>query len=306
MSTKKAKGKTKKVSQNDLRKMMNDMKNKRTIDVVKSNNQRDGRVLTSNPEAYKKALNDRMKLQALIAGNKSESTQKNTELIKSKTEYSGERVKFATKKKEPLNQLKRPLTAQTPNIDKKVRLENEPKSKVAKTVDLSVKDKKPGGLLIGDYGSDSEEDQDVTEKIEEKMETDEPNPEQQPSTSDTTLPEGFFDDPEVDAKIRGVETPADAMDREWEDFQKEIKRETDQSEHIVEEEQEVGNVDRQIEEIDEQIMHFSRVEKLNIVKEGIKKKAKEKNSDSESENDEETGSDELDELLDWREKDSHF
>lgn len=63
---------------------------------------------------------------------------------------------------------------------------------------------------------------------------------------ETSLPEGFFDDPEIDAKIRGVETPSSAMDREWEDFQREIQKETGQSEQIVEEEEETGKVDREV------------------------------------------------------------
>ncbi|XP_072009036.1 zinc finger protein 830 isoform X4 [Engystomops pustulosus] len=38
------------------------------------------------------------------------------------------------------------------------------------------------------------------------------------------LPEGFFDDPEVDAKVRKVDAPKDHLDKEWEEFQKEIRQ----------------------------------------------------------------------------------
>ncbi|KAE8597559.1 hypothetical protein XENTR_v10016510 [Xenopus tropicalis] len=38
------------------------------------------------------------------------------------------------------------------------------------------------------------------------------------------LPEGFFDDPEADAKVRKVDAPKDQMDKEWEEFQKEIRQ----------------------------------------------------------------------------------
>lgn len=79
--------------------------------------------------------------------------------------------------------------------------------------------------------------------IQEK-ESDAQNTEEVDPTS--SLPEGFFDDPEVDAKIRGVETPSSAMDREWEDFQKEIQKETGQSEQIIDEGQEVEKVDREV------------------------------------------------------------
>ena len=36
------------------------------------------------------------------------------------------------------------------------------------------------------------------------------------------------------------------MDREYEDFQREIQKETGQSEQIVDEEQEIGKVDREV------------------------------------------------------------
>ncbi|CAN2388362.1 Zinc finger protein, partial [Pristimantis euphronides] len=38
------------------------------------------------------------------------------------------------------------------------------------------------------------------------------------------LPEGFFDDPEVDAKVRKVDAPKDHLDKEWEEFQKEMRQ----------------------------------------------------------------------------------
>ena len=40
------------------------------------------------------------------------------------------------------------------------------------------------------------------------------------------LPEGFFDDPKMDAKVRHVEYK-DPMTEEWERFQKSIAKETD-------------------------------------------------------------------------------
>ena len=40
------------------------------------------------------------------------------------------------------------------------------------------------------------------------------------------LPEGFFDDPKMDAKARNVEYK-DPMTEEWEKFQKSIAKETD-------------------------------------------------------------------------------
>ena len=51
-------------------------------------------------------------------------------------------------------------------------------------------------------------------------------------TNLTVLPEGFFDDPVMDAKVRNVEYK-DPIEEEWEKFQKEIKEETAQSAQII-------------------------------------------------------------------------
>ncbi|XP_043820451.1 zinc finger protein 830 [Dromiciops gliroides] len=76
------------------------------------------------------------------------------------------------------------------------------------------------------------------------------------------LPEGFFDDPEVDAKVRKVDAPKDQMDKEWDEFQKAMRQVNTVSEAIVAEEDEEGRLDRQIGEIDEQIECYRRVELL--------------------------------------------
>merc|ERR1712226_858059 len=74
------------------------------------------------------------------------------------------------------------------------------------------------------------------------------------------IPEGFFDDPKVDAKVRKVEYK-DKMDEEWELFQKAMKEENTVSEAIVQEEDEQREVERNIEEIDEQMKRWDKVEK---------------------------------------------
>ncbi|CAN9503503.1 unnamed protein product [Ophioblennius macclurei] len=76
------------------------------------------------------------------------------------------------------------------------------------------------------------------------------------------LPEGFFDDPVRDAKVRNVDAPKDQMDKEWEEFQKEIRQVNTKSEAMVAEEDEEGRLERQIDEIDQQIECFKRVEVL--------------------------------------------
>ncbi|XP_005483014.1 zinc finger protein 830 isoform X1 [Zonotrichia albicollis] len=123
------------------------------------------------------------------------------------------------------------------------------------------------------------------------------------------LPEGFFDDPEVDAKVRKVDAPKDQMDKEWDEFQKAMRQVNTISEAIVAEDDEEGRLDRQIGEIDEQIECYRRVELLRNRQDEIKEKlkeamrlkaAQEKEEDDVGSEDEE----ELQDLLsqDWRVK----
>ncbi|CAB1326375.1 unnamed protein product [Coregonus sp. 'balchen'] len=135
---------------------------------------------------------------------------------------------------------------------------------------------------------------DETEKSVEKKEN---TPE--------ALPEGFFDDPVRDAKVRNVDAPKDQMDKEWEEFQKEMRQVNTKSEAIVAEDDEEGRFERQIDEIDEQIECYRRVEILRDKRDVVKKVVKEKTEDQEDSR----GSDEEDEeellhLLsrDWRAK----
>ncbi|XP_053218392.1 zinc finger protein 830 [Podarcis raffonei] len=122
------------------------------------------------------------------------------------------------------------------------------------------------------------------------------------------LPEGFFDDPEVDAKVRKVDAPKDQMDKEWDEFQKAMRQVNTISEAIVAEEDEEGRLDRQIGEIDEQIECFRRVEQLRDRQEVLKDKLKEAMRLRAAQvEDGDTGSDdegELHDLLsqDWRAK----
>ncbi|XP_041579652.1 zinc finger protein 830 [Vulpes lagopus] len=123
------------------------------------------------------------------------------------------------------------------------------------------------------------------------------------------LPEGFFDDPEIDARVRKVDAPKDQMDKEWDEFQKAMRQVNTISEAIVAEEDEEGRLDRQIGEIDEQIECYRRVEKLRNRQDEIKNKLKEVLTIKELQKKEEENIDsddegELQDLLsqDWRVK----
>uniref|UniRef100_A0A8C6YZG1 Zinc finger protein 830 n=1 Tax=Nothoprocta perdicaria TaxID=30464 RepID=A0A8C6YZG1_NOTPE len=123
------------------------------------------------------------------------------------------------------------------------------------------------------------------------------------------LPEGFFDDPEVDARVRKVDAPKDQMDKEWDEFQKAMRQVNTISEAIVAEEDEEGRLDRQIGEIDEQIECYRRVELLRDRQELMKEKLKEamRLRASQEKEDEALGSEDEEELQDllsqdWRVK----
>ncbi|XP_023243898.1 zinc finger protein 830-like isoform X3 [Centruroides sculpturatus] len=114
------------------------------------------------------------------------------------------------------------------------------------------------------------------------------------------LPEGFFDNPILDAKVRKVEYK-DPMEEEWEKFKKIMAEESNLSQAIIEEDMQESNVEREITEIDEQIHRWSRVEALQERKEELMKSK----SGEEEEREEEEGSaddGEFEEFLDWRSK----
>lgn len=138
---------------------------------------------------------------------------------------------------------------------------------------------------------------------------------QQQPTKETTiensdeLPEGFFDDPILDAKVRNLEYK-DPLEEEWDKFQKQMREESTVSNAIIAEDQDEATADRQIDEIDEQMRNWSRVLDLEkriqevIVAEKIKSKKMEigDDDDSNDENDDGGSDEEFDEFLDWRAK----
>lgn len=130
---------------------------------------------------------------------------------------------------------------------------------------------------------------------DKKMEVDE---------KDEALPEGFFDDPIKDAKIRNLEYK-DPQEEEWQRFQREIKEEATMSNAIIAGEQEEATTERQIKEIDEQIRKWSKVLDMEKKKDVISVKVKERPSKMEEDSEScESGSEdvEINEFLDWRSK----
>lgn len=115
---------------------------------------------------------------------------------------------------------------------------------------------------------------------------------------ESVLPEAFFDEP-----VNKNETK-DLQDEEWERFQREIKEETIASNIIIAGEQHEATVDRHIEEIDEQIQHWSKVLDFEEKIEKLQKTQRNKRITScSSENSSSDNDDILDDfLLNWRSK----
>ncbi|XP_012225427.1 zinc finger protein 830 [Linepithema humile] len=134
-------------------------------------------------------------------------------------------------------------------------------------------------------------------KIEEEKEK-----EKVKDTSPATLPEGFFDDPVKDAKARNVEYK-DPMEEEWEKYQKEIKEEDAQSAQIIADDQEEATTERQMEEIEEQMRHWSRV--LDLAKHMEQVQGTDRKQDNIDDDISSGDEAEFDEFLDWRTKNSY-
>lgn len=115
-----------------------------------------------------------------------------------------------------------------------------------------------------------------------------------------SLPEGFFDDPVLDAKARNVEYK-DPMEDEWEKFQKTIAEESNVSEAIMEVDEEESLVERDIDQIDQQIYMWSNVKKLQSQVEETRLTQSNKEDGKSSESDSED-IDEYEDLFNWRAK----
>ncbi|XP_011305930.1 zinc finger protein 830 [Fopius arisanus] len=122
------------------------------------------------------------------------------------------------------------------------------------------------------------------------------------STNSTALPEGFFDDPILDAKVRNVEYK-DPIEEEWDKFQKEMREEAAQSAQIIAEDQEEATTERQLDEIEEQIRNWSRV--MDLVRRKEQVQAAERKKESVDEDMSSGDESDYDEFLDWRAKTSY-
>ncbi|XP_046475193.1 zinc finger protein 830 [Neodiprion pinetum] len=143
----------------------------------------------------------------------------------------------------------------------------------------------------------------VTKESAESEDVEMEEKEEEKDLSQAQLPEGFFDDPIMDAKVRNVEYK-DPIEEEWEKFQKEIKEEAAQSAQIIADDQEEATTERQLDEIEEQMRHWSRVLELERRREEVLEQVERKSVAVEEEVS--SGDEaEFDEFLDWRAKKSY-
>ena len=133
--------------------------------------------------------------------------------------------------------------------------------------------------------SENSQREPTSDDLNEKSEASKVNPLLEAAPS-TTLPEGFFDDPDMDDKVRGV-SRADNLEAEYEEFKKIMQTEEHKSDKIVEQDDLLRDVDRDLEEVDELINRWSKIEDLHNRREAIlkanKRKMEEKQINKEAE-----------------------
>lgn len=127
-----------------------------------------------------------------------------------------------------------------------------------------------------------------------------------------TLPKGFFDDPKLDAKSRNGPHAKDPMVEQMEVFMREIAQESLVSEVIIEEEIELLQKEKDIDEVDEQINQWERVDQYQKKIEEIHKKRESKRAaaaalsknpnDEDSDDDDEDVPESLNDVNFWRSK----
>jgi len=222
-------------------------------------------------------------------------------------------VELAKRLKEKTNNfttpLKRPLTPPLPEVpEKKIKgiLKNAPKpTETLKAIEPPDTNKKKGENLPSDFFDSSQKPflntgrTNISKSTSKEQEVKEENTE---GDATDALPEGFFDDPKLDAKARNQEY-RNPVEEEWEKFLKVIKDADNKSAAIIAEDQEESTTERQIDEIDEQMKKLNKVLDLEKKKEEIVTVLNEIKSENPVENDDEDDTD-FDEYLDWRTKKS--
>ncbi len=112
-----------------------------------------------------------------------------------------------------------------------------------------------------------------------------------PAVVGSALPEGFFDDPDLDAQIRGQSREAN-LEAEYEEFKKIIQTEEFKSDILIEQDDKLRDYDRDIEEVDHLIDRWNKIESLHQRREAIKQQHAAAASNANSKSDEKMDQDE--------------
>jgi len=251
-----------KVTQDDLRKLMANMK--------------------SNPSASNKKLKLSSKELALIEEEKRQKSIRDQEKIRLKQEKMARIVP---------NQSLQPKKSILKSSSVSTYKYNPPQYQPKSHDTSSQSESKTKPVQIESKDTQSTSNNSKVPKVTEEIVPDE---------EAGAIPEGFFDDPKLDAKARNVQY-VDHNEEEWEKFQKEISDEVATAQEILVEDRNEATADRQLEDIDEQIQAWKRVSQLEEKKEAIAKTkpVNEKSTEEDSESDSDV---ELDDLTDWRKK----
>ena len=256
-----------KVTQNDLRKLMSDMKTGTSKSSVPKKMKLSSRELALlEEEKRQKALRDQEKIRlkqekiARIVPN--QSLQPKKSILKNSSSTPSNYI--------PPDFYKQAI--QQKQIDFK-EPESIPSS--SKTIPSEKKDKIESAI----------------EKEQKEVEAEE----------DGNIPEGFFDDPKKDAKARNVQY-VDQNEEEWNKFQKEIASEMVTAQDILVEDRNEATADRQLEDMDEQMEAWKRVHQLEEKKEAVVKPKTELTNQNDEDSDDLESDVELDDLTDWRKK----
>lgn len=243
----------KKASQNNLRRLMQEQRSSRNGETVKKIESafakyENGQLICSICNSVVKS--EKVWQVHLNAKQHKENLAKAKEL-KAKIEGQG-------KKKDPgerIKGLKRSIEEMRSDIpaDKKIKGILKNSSSTSAVVSSAVIVQETKKETIEPVKSTSA----IPDDFFDSKATSKEAPAEKIQADDDPLPEGFFDDPVKDAKVRHQEYK-DPVEEEWEKFQKEIKEAEAESKTIINEEREDATVERQLDEIDEQIRNWSR------------------------------------------------
>jgi hypothetical protein len=139
--------------------------------------------------------------------------------------------------------------------------------------------------LLNSYDDADDEKNDELVNKAEKMKITKSSDKKEAIETTNELPQGFFDDKKKDMEARNINYDS-LLDTEFAKFKAELQNEEAKNEIIADVDDEERDIDRHIEEVDQLIENWARVENLhqrkeNLVKLKVVKKLKEQCSSDE-------------------------